>query len=248
VIADANGRFGSIFLAPTPAYKIQLWTAPTVEIPTGTELWSEDPCGPGAGSGVGLSVGIVGEVRAFAGPASAIPSFWYACYGQAVSRTTYATAFAVLGTTWGAGDGSTTFNLPDLRGRGMFGKDNMGGVAASRITAGVSGLAGATLGAAGGSQLAQKDTITSTAATTSTVTETAHTHVQTIGQGAAGGVAGWNITATGTAGPSSLSTIGAKTGITVGSTTTVTSASGLTGTTQNIPPAAVMNFIIYLGA
>jgi Phage Tail Collar Domain len=55
-------------------------------------------------------------------------------FGQAISRTTYATLFALTGTTFGPGDGSTTFNVPDLRGRAVFGQDNMGGSAAGRIT------------------------------------------------------------------------------------------------------------------
>jgi microcystin-dependent protein len=56
------------------------------------------------------------------------------CYGEAVSRTTYAALFARLGTTYGSGDGSTTFNLPDYRGRVLGGIDNMGGTAAGRLT------------------------------------------------------------------------------------------------------------------
>ena len=51
-------------------------------------------------------------------------------YGQAISRTAYATLFSLVGTTFGGGDGSTTFNIPDLRGRAVFGLDNMGGSAA----------------------------------------------------------------------------------------------------------------------
>ena len=47
---------------------------------------------------------------------STAPSGWLKANGQAVSRTTYATLFAAMGTLFGAGDGSTTFNLPDLRG------------------------------------------------------------------------------------------------------------------------------------
>lgn len=62
------------------------------------------------------------------------PSGWLLCYGQAVSRTTYAYLFAIIGTTFGVGNGSTTFNLPDLRGRTPLGKDNMGGVSANRVT------------------------------------------------------------------------------------------------------------------
>ena len=76
-------------------------------------------------------------------------------FGQALSRTTYAALhalFASAGYPYGSGDGSTTFNLPDLRGRGLFGKDDMGGSAANRITAGGSGITGTALGAAGGAE------------------------------------------------------------------------------------------------
>ncbi len=57
------------------------------------------------------------------------------CYGQAVSRTTYSDLFAIIGTTFGAGNGTTTFNVPDLRGRSVIGPDNMGGGAAGRVAA-----------------------------------------------------------------------------------------------------------------
>lgn len=62
------------------------------------------------------------------------PTDWLLCYGQAVSRTTYADLFAVLSTVFGVGDGSTTFNLPDLRGRFPLGQDDMGGSSANRVT------------------------------------------------------------------------------------------------------------------
>lgn len=79
---------------------------------------------------------------------------WLLCYGQAVSRTTYSVLFARIGTAYGAGDGSTTFNIPDLRGRVPAGADNMGGTAANRLgtgqTGGITGSAG--LGASGGEQ------------------------------------------------------------------------------------------------
>jgi microcystin-dependent protein len=55
-------------------------------------------------------------------------------YGQAISRSTYSSLFALVSTTFGVGDGSTTFNLPDKRGRASAGVDNMGGVSASRLT------------------------------------------------------------------------------------------------------------------
>jgi microcystin-dependent protein len=73
-------------------------------------------------------------------------------FGQAISRSTYSALFTLLSTTYGTGDGSTTFNLPDLRGRVAAGKDDMGGSAASRLTTAGSAVDGATLGAVGGAQ------------------------------------------------------------------------------------------------
>lgn len=72
-----------------------------------------------------------GVLSPFAG--SAAPAGWLLAYGQAVSRTTYANLFAAIGTTYGAGDGSTTFNVPDLRGRVIAALDNMGGTDAGRL-------------------------------------------------------------------------------------------------------------------
>ena len=77
------------------------------------------------------------------------PSAFLLCYGQAISRTTYAALFTAIGTTYGAGDGSSTFNLPDLRGRVVAGQDDMGGSSADRLT---SPINGDTLGASGGSE------------------------------------------------------------------------------------------------
>ena len=88
------------------------------------------------------------------------PTGWLLCYGQNVSRTTYADLFSAIGTEHGAGDGSTTFGIPDLRGRVGIGKDNMGGTAANRVTSATSGLDGTDLGAAGGDQRMQSHTHT----------------------------------------------------------------------------------------
>ena len=76
---------------------------------------------------------IVGMVAPFA--TSTAPSGWLACSGQAVSRTTYASLFNRIGTTWGAGNGTTTFNLPDLRGEYIRGFDNGRGVDTGRVFA-----------------------------------------------------------------------------------------------------------------
>lgn len=60
-----------------------------------------------------------GSIKAWGGAAA--PSGYLLCNGSAVSRTTYADLFAVIGETFGAGDGSSTFNVPDLRGRAPIG-------------------------------------------------------------------------------------------------------------------------------
>lgn len=65
---------------------------------------------------------LVGEVAFFARQSP--PSGWLKANGAAVSRTTYADLFAAIGTTFGAGDGQTTFNLPDLRGEFVRGLDD----------------------------------------------------------------------------------------------------------------------------
>lgn len=57
----------------------------------------------------------VGCINLYAG--STAPTGWLICDGSAVSRTTYANLFSVIGTTYGTGDGSTTFNLPNLKGK-----------------------------------------------------------------------------------------------------------------------------------
>ena len=61
------------------------------------------------------------------------PAGWLKCNGQAVSRTTYAELFAILGTTYGAGNGSTTFNVPDYRGEFPRGLDEGRGVDVGRV-------------------------------------------------------------------------------------------------------------------
>lgn len=63
----------------------------------------------------------VGVISAFGGTTA--PSGWLMCDGSAVSRTTYIDLYNVIGTAFGEGDGSTTFNLPDLRGRFIRGRD-----------------------------------------------------------------------------------------------------------------------------
>lgn len=62
--------------------------------------------------------------------ATSAPSGWLLCDGTAVSRSTYPNLFALVGTAFGAGDGTTTFNLPDLRGRSIIGVGTGSGLTA----------------------------------------------------------------------------------------------------------------------
>lgn len=120
----------------------------------------------------------VGSVVEYAGLTA--PSGWFFCYGQTVSRTTYSGLFDAIGTTYGVGDGETTFTLPDCRGRIIAGKDDMGGTSANRLT---SPINGDNLGAAGGSQ---GHTLTASQVpplTGSTSTNGNHTHSLTNGTG-----------------------------------------------------------------
>jgi len=67
---------------------------------------------------------VIGEVRMW--PTATAPSGFLICDGSEISRTTYADLFVVIGTTFGVGDGSTTFNLPDMRGRVVGGANDVG--------------------------------------------------------------------------------------------------------------------------
>jgi microcystin-dependent protein len=71
-----------------------------------------------------------GTVVAYAAPT--VPAGWLACNGQLVSRESYADLFAAIGTTYGAGDNVSTFQLPDLRGEFVRGWDNGRGVDVDR--------------------------------------------------------------------------------------------------------------------
>lgn len=67
-----------------------------------------------------VNAAVIGEIRQIS--KNAIPNGWLQCDGSAISRATYQNLFDAIGTTYGVGDGSTTFNLPDLRGRVPLGE------------------------------------------------------------------------------------------------------------------------------
>lgn len=116
----------------------------------------------------------IGSIIHYIGPSSPNSNFVFP-FGQTLSRSVYAALFAITGTTFGAGDGSTTFGIPDLRGRGMFGLDNMGGVAAGRLTVAGSGVDGTILGKVGGSET-HVNTLSELATHSHSVSESAHVH------------------------------------------------------------------------
>jgi hypothetical protein len=114
-----------------------------------------------------------GEVVPFAG--STAPAGSLLCYGQAVSRTDYVGLFTAISTTHGAGDGSTTFNVPDMRSRAAAGKSDMGGSSNGLLTGGT------VLGAALGAQTATTGGPSATTAVESTAptqnaADIGHTH------------------------------------------------------------------------
>ena len=159
----------------------------------------------------------VGSVMPYAG--STNPTNWLFCAGQAISRSTYADLFTIIGTTYGVGDGSTTFNIPDLRGRLVAGQDDMGGTSANRLT-GLSG--GDVLGASGG---AETHTLTTTEMPS-------HTH----------GAGSYQI-----AGSSGGSGSGAALNLGAASSKAVTGTSGAAGSSgahNNVQPTFILNYII----
>ena len=110
--------------------------------------------GIGGSAGGGSSAGFqAGDIKIAAGLSTTQFGFLLA-FGQAISRSAFPALFAAIGTTFGVGDGSTTFNVPDLRGRIPAGLDAMGGTPANRLGSGNSGgiTGAATLGANGGQQ------------------------------------------------------------------------------------------------
>lgn len=163
--------------------------------------------------GAAALVSPAGELKMW--PTATAPTGFLLCTGAAVSRTIYAALFAVIGTTFGAGDGTTTFNLPDFDNRLPIGAGDLYAV-----------------GATGGS----KDAIVVSHTHTATVTDPGHTHqYKTYGLG--------NNGLTGNANTNSdwgyAQTGSQTTGVTVANSTT-----GSSGTDANLPPYLSVYFII----
>jgi microcystin-dependent protein len=154
------------------------------------------------------------------------PTGWLLCNGDAVLRSTYADLFTIVGETYGAGDGSLTFNLPDLRDRFAVGTG-------TTYSAGTTG--GATSHSLTTSEMPQH-----THTATSTVTDSGHTHTTT-GISASEGGNGFVVTG----GPSDWSDPGVLNSATTGITVATTNASTGGGFPHNnLPPYIGLAFII----
>lgn len=174
-----------------------------------------------------------GDLVIFAGPIANIPTGRLLCDGSAVSRTTYASLFAAIGTMHGSGDGSTTFNLPDLRDKFVIGaKQDDTGVAKTNVTG--------ALTQSGGSKDAVSVAHSHTAS--SAVTDPGHFHsVLPEGAGTGAGAGNYLTGATANSSYGNLSTGSKTTGITVATTV---NSDGVSGTNQNLPPYYALAFTI----
>lgn len=169
-------------------------------------------------------IGMTGEIKMW--PLATAPTGYLICNGAAVSRSTYASLFAVIGTTFGAGDGSSTFNLPDFRDRMPIG-------------------AGSTYSAntAGGS--ADANVISHTHSASTSISDPGHSHTSTwynvndFNQG--GYNAGAEAYPDDVQGTFNVNTDSKTTGITA---STTVSSTGSSGTNANLPPYRGIYFII----
>jgi microcystin-dependent protein len=195
----------------------QMWIR-TGNSPSGWSNWyklasSSDPS----------TMGITGEIKMWS--TTTAPSGWQICDGTALSRTTDAALFAVIGTTYGVGDGSTTFNVPNMKGRVLVGYDS-------------SQTEFDSMGETGG---AKTHTLTSGEMPSHTHTQNAHAHTMN-GTGGTGaltdgtGTTNYNVSGTTT-------TYGFKTNQ-PGNTTAVNQNTGGGGAHNNLQPYLVGTYII----
>lgn len=190
----------------------------------------------------GIMVDYAGPIDVHADSASATPTsrlpppgfLW--CAGQAVSRATYPALFAAIGTTHGAGDGVTTFNVPDRRGRLSLPLDNMGGTDAGRLA-----MAN-TLGGTGGSNVlstAQLPSHDHGAGTLGTNTTGSHQHsMSNVVSTTAGVAAGTDYTG-------DVNTTTLNTGFAGDHSHTISGSTASTGSgAEALPPYLLCNVII----
>jgi microcystin-dependent protein len=135
-------------------------TSPAVgnTVTDGGVVWTIDKIGKGSKSGGGTPTGAIIDYASN----GSLPDGYLECDGSAVSRTTYADLFAVIGTTWGSGNGSTTFNLPSLNGYWLKGSSTAG----SSVSAGLPNITGSFTDFYGGSNMSASGAFSVTTDTT----------------------------------------------------------------------------------
>lgn len=171
----------------------------------------------------GGGIAPTGALTLWAGAVASPPSGWLACNGANVSRSTYSALFAVVGTTWGAGDGSTTFTLPNLLNRFPVGAGDTYALAAT-----------------GGS--ANAIVVSHTHTATSVVTDPGHAHTTTINYGVGGeGGTAQSLTSVSNQGTVAKASSSNVTSITVATTN---STEGSSATNANLPPYVAVGYII----
>jgi microcystin-dependent protein len=193
---------------------------------------------------------LIGELIAYT-CAAAPSALWVLPFGQTLSRTTYAALWAQAqieitagNTLYNNGDGSTTFGIPDYRGRLPIGWDVMGGTASGRLTTAGAGVDGTTLGSAGGAQnytLLRTD-LPNVAPTFAGSAGTVTVSGTGVGTGVTGNVPGGGSTVVpdGTGGTATGSFTPAGTVQSLNGNVTQTP-------TNNLPPVIVTNYILFAG-
>jgi microcystin-dependent protein len=151
-------------------------------------------------------------------PTATAPTGFLLCNGQTVSRVTYAALFAIVGVVFGAGDGSTTFTLPDYRNKTVLGAGDL---------------------YSANSQGGSKDAVLVSHTHTATVTDPGHAHTFPTRFDFTGGNNGFQAPYHGGGNPNNSLTTTVSTGITVANST-----AGVSGTNANLPPYLGIFFII----
>jgi microcystin-dependent protein len=229
IILDAAGRVNEVWIPEGVSYKMIVKNANNVTIGTFDNL-NPIPTLPvsianggtgattasGAVANLGLGTFLVPTGTIIMWPSNTIPGDWKLCDGSAILRSTYANLYAIIGTTFGAGNGTTTFNLPNYTDRMPR------------------GVGASSLGGTGGSA----DAIVVSHTHTATVTDPGHFHSTDFDSYNVSSGSVTTLRPVGATG-SSAATTTKTTGVTVANSTT-----GSSGTNANLPPYLGINFIV----